>query len=71
MNHTLDDSLASRETASRAAVWTGRVLTGLVVMFLVVDAIGKVIPLKPVIDACKQLGFNLAVIRPIGVLLLA
>jgi hypothetical protein len=63
-------SLAAPGRPSRAGLWTGRVLTSVIVLFLVVDAIGKIIPLAPVIEACQRLGFNVHVIRPIGVLLL-
>ena len=72
MSTALDNTLpiAASDGPSPAGLWTGRVLTGLIVLFLVVDAIGKIIPLAPVLKACKRLGFNVHVIRPIGVLLL-
>lgn len=54
---------------SRAVVWTGRVLTGLIVAFLVFDAIGKLIPVAPVVERTQQLGYAVEVIRPLGVVL--
>lgn len=54
---------------SRSLVWTGRVLTGLVVAFLLLDGIAKLIPLAPVIEGTRQLGYAIEVIRPLGVLL--
>jgi hypothetical protein len=53
----------------RAQLWTGRVLTGLVAAFLLVDALAKVLQLAPVIEATQKLGFTVSVIRPLGVLL--
>lgn len=55
--------------SARARVWTGRVLTGLVVAFLLLDGIAKLIPLAPVIEGTRQLGYAVEVIRPLGVLL--
>lgn len=54
---------------SRSMVWTGRVLSGLIVAFLLLDGIGKLIPLAPVIEATRQLGYAVEIIRPLGALL--
>lgn len=54
---------------ARELVWIGRVLTGLIVSFLLLDAIAKLIPLVPVVEATQKLGYAVAVIRPLGVLL--
>jgi DoxX-like family len=62
--------LATRTTrTSRAEVWTGRVLTGLIVAFLLVDAVAKLIPLAPVVEATQKVGFSVDVIRPLGLVL--
>lgn len=63
----LTTTLAAR--GSRAEVWTGRVLTGLVAAFLLLDAIGKLIPVAPVVEGSRQLGYAVEVIRPLGVVL--
>lgn len=56
-----------------AALWTGRILSALVVAFLFMDAGMKLVPIKPVIDAMQGLGFEStdALARGLGVLLLA
>lgn len=56
-----------------AALWTGRILSGLVVLFLLLDAGMKLVPLQPVIDTMQALGFSGgdALARGLGVLLLA
>ena len=55
---------------STTALWTGRILSGLVVLFLLFDGAIKLIPLDIVIETSRQLGIptNLAV--PLGVLTL-
>ncbi len=47
----------------RRALWTGRVLSGLVIVFLLFDAVIKLIPLDVVVETSRQLGIptNLAV----------
>ena len=52
-----------------ALVWTGRVLTGLTVAFLLVDAVAKLIPLAAVVEGTQKVGYTLEVIRPLGVVL--
>lgn len=53
----------SIETApqSRVAVWTGRVLSALVVLFLLFDGVIKLVPITPVIMTMEQLGFPVSV----------
>jgi hypothetical protein len=54
---------------SRTQIWTGRVLTGLVATFLLLDALAKLVPLAPVIEGTAKLGYSVDVIRPLGVVL--
>jgi hypothetical protein len=51
-------------------VWTGRVLSGLAVAFLLFDAAGKLLRVAPVIEGSAKLGYPESTIVPIGVLLL-
>ncbi len=55
--------------SSRSLVWTGRVLTALIVAFLLVDGIAKLIPLAAVVEASRALGLGVDVIRPLGAVL--
>jgi hypothetical protein len=57
---------------SATARWTGRVLSGLVIAFLLFDAAGKLVPIKPVMEGMQQLGFQSTVelARGLGLLLL-
>lgn len=56
---------------STAAFWAGAIITGLVVLFLIFDGVTKVVPVKPVIEACEKLGIPAHTILGIGTLLLA
>lgn len=53
----------------RALVRTGQVLTGLIVAFLTVDAIGKLIPLAPYVEGTVRVGYAAELLRPLGLAL--
>ena len=42
---------------AKAALWTGRVLSGLVILFLTVDGAIKLVPIQPVTDSLRELGY--------------
>ncbi len=42
---------------SRTALWTGRVLSGIAVLFLLFDGAIKFVPIQPVTDSLHQLGY--------------
>jgi hypothetical protein len=55
---------------SNAALWTGRVLSGALIAFLVFDGVIKLVPLQVVIDTTAALGFPPELARTLGVLTL-
>lgn len=55
---------------STTALWTGRVLSGLVVLFLLFDGAIKLIPLDIVIETSRQLGIPTHLAVTLGVLTL-
>ncbi|MEO8657275.1 MAG: DoxX family protein [Bryobacteraceae bacterium] len=57
--------------ATSKLVWTGRVISGLAVAFLLMDGAMKLWKPAPVVEATRQLGFPESDIVGIGVLLLA
>jgi hypothetical protein len=61
---------AAPATTSKGRLWTGRVLTGLSVLFLLFDGIGKLVMPAPVVQATSRLGFPVSLIPGIGILLL-
>ena len=55
--------------AGRTSLWIGRVLTGLCAAFLLLDALGKLLMLAPVIEGTQRVGYTIGLIRPLGVVL--
>lgn len=53
---------------STKALWTGRLLSGLAVLFLTFDAAVKVLKLGPAVEATTQLGYPESVIVPLGLI---
>jgi hypothetical protein len=51
---------------SSRAIWTGRILSGLAVLFLLFDAVLKVLRLPPAVEGTVQLGYPESVIMGIG-----
>jgi hypothetical protein len=58
------------ESMSAVQLWSGRILSGLAVIFLFVDAIGKLFRVAPVVKGTMELGYQENVVFPLGVLLL-
>ena len=58
------------KTPVSAAIWTGRILTGLVTLFFLMDAVMKIFRADVSVDGTIQLGFSDAVVIPLGVTLL-
>jgi hypothetical protein len=73
MNTMSHAATAQAETRSSAGVWTGRALSGLVVLFLLFDGAIKLVPLQVVIDTVTTLGWpaDPALWRALGVVLIA
>jgi DoxX-like family len=51
-------------------VWTGRIISGLSIAFLLFDATMKLVAVAPVIEATTRLGYAASDVRPIGAVLL-
>ena len=60
-------------SARGGMIWTGRILSGLVVLFLLLDGAMKLVPLQEVIDTVSRLGWTTDPMtwRVLGVLLIA
>ncbi len=56
--------------ASKTALWAGRIMSGLVVLFLLVDGAIKLIPLDIVVETSEQLGLPASLARVLGILTL-
>lgn len=51
---------------SRNAIWTGRTLSGIAVLFLAFDAAIKILALPPAVEGSAQLGYSASTIFGIG-----
>ena len=56
---------------AKGMVWTGRVLTMLIVLFMLFDAFGKLAHLRPYLEGTIQAGYPQGAVRPIGAAALA
>lgn len=65
----LEDSLAEARTVSMGALWTGRSVSALAVLFLALDALGKLLEVPPVRAGTAQLGFPASIVFTLGVIL--
>jgi hypothetical protein len=52
-------------------IWVGRILSGLVVLFLIFDGVTKVMTIPPVVQGMRQLGYPVPLAPVIGTILLA
>ena len=56
--------------ATGPRLWTGRVLSGLAVLFLLFDSTGKLLRVQPVMDGTIRLGYSPDIVFGLGVTLL-
>ena len=64
-------TITTSHATSKPALWTGRVISGLAVAFLIFDSVGKLLEVQPVIDGTKQLGYPPDIVFSLGVTLLS
>ena len=55
-------------STSRGSLWAGRILSGLAVLFLLFDAVIKVLKMPFAVDATVQLGYPGSLVLTIGVI---
>ena len=60
----------ARARTGRAALWTGRAMSGLMAAFLILDGAMKLARLDVVVKGTVELGYPIASIVPIGIILL-
>ena len=65
------DAIPGGQAGSSRALWTGRVLSGLAVLFLVFDSLGKLLQVPPVIAGSLELGYPADIVFSLGVILLS
>ena len=70
-SNTYPSDLAPTTTRAASLVWTGRALTTLGVLFLIFDAVIKLMQIQPVVDTFNLLGIPTGLAPAIGFLMLA
>jgi len=58
------------KTPNTASLWGGRILTGLPILFLLMDSVMKFVQPAEVIQGTTQLGYNVSVLPGLGTVLL-
>jgi len=61
---------SATQKVSKTNLWAGRIISTLVVLFLLFDAVAKLMRIAPVLAAFTQLGFSTSLVIPIGAVLL-
>jgi hypothetical protein len=59
---------AQTASTSTAMLWTGRILSGLAVLFLLFDSVIKVLRLSFAVEGTTELGYPESVVLPLGIL---
>lgn len=68
---TPSSHLTPAHALRRGQLWTGRALTGLAALFLLMDAVVKLLELPPALEGTHQLGYPASVVFPLGLVLLS
>jgi hypothetical protein len=63
-------NIQQTKSSNKAALWTGRILFTLVVLFLLVDALMKVFNAAPSVEGSDKLGWPVDSVQSIGIVLL-
>lgn len=65
-----ETSVETRHTASKRMLWTGRVISGLLILFLLVDSVMKVLRADTSVEGTIELGYPESTVIWIGLALL-
>jgi len=72
MQLTMDEKVMYQPAPiQKTRIWTGRIISGLLILFFVFDSVGKFLKPAPVVEAFTQLGFPISLAPAIGTILLA
>jgi len=64
------NSEAQSASFSKGRLWTGRIMSALPALFLLMDAVGKLVKPAPVVEGTVQLGYPESVLLGLGIVLL-
>jgi len=52
---------------SKKMLWTGRIISGLVILFMIVDSVGKVMKFAPYLEGTVRVGYPASLVVPLGI----
>ena len=61
-------TMVQTSETSNAALWTGRIMSGLVIAFMLLDGAMKLVPLDVVVTTSEQMGIPGSLARTLGVI---
>lgn len=64
------DATSQATSPSKGSVWTGRVISALIVLFLLFDSVLKFMKPAPVVETFAHLGLSISLANPIGIILI-
>jgi hypothetical protein len=64
-------SVSESGMASKASIWAGRIISGLVVAFMLFDGIIKIMKVPTAMEGTARLGYPTNVVFPLGIVVLA
>jgi hypothetical protein len=64
------ETVIQEAPVSKAMLWSGRIISGLVVLFMVFDGVTKLMKIGPVLEAAARLGYTVGTTVAIGCILL-
>jgi hypothetical protein len=67
----MESGIDTQTQTSRGRLWTGRILGGIGVLFMLMDATIHIIRIDPVVESFHQLGYPIGLSLPLGILELA
>lgn len=71
MEAILDRPARTSPRAAHLQIWTARIVGALLVLFLLVDAAGKILRLAPYVEGTTRVGYPQSSLVPLGLALLA
>ncbi len=61
---------ATKQANSTKALWTGRILSGIAIVFMLFDSVTKILRVDEVVKASAQFGYPISLLSTIGIILL-
>lgn len=67
MQATMTNPVTPTAPVSKPALWTGWILSTLIILFMIMDGVVKLIKIQPVLESCIRMQIPVSVIAPIGI----